>query len=93
MFCALLALTPASAAVWKPWAGGGAPFFQLASQLARSATNTVSSAREPLPLLKIVWVQILQLGGLTRVPLAFLCRYSESIQSTIPVIIPGQLTS
>lgn len=32
---------------------------------------------------------MLQLGGLTRVPLAFLCLYSESIQSTIPVLIPG----
>lgn len=32
------------------------------------------------------------LGGLTRVPLAFLCLYNESTQCTIPVLIPGVLS-
>lgn len=72
----------------KKWTGGGGRFPQLTSQLARRATKH-SSAGEPLP--PLVWVQISQLDGLTHVPLAFLWQYNESIQSTIPVPIPGKL--
>lgn len=66
---------------------GSSPFGRLASQLPGLQKHP--SAGESL---KTAQVRISQLGGLSGVPLASLCRHSERIQSTIPVFISGQLT-